>query len=72
MSAIGHTEDTIVRRGQAAYEQKIRPHLDEAANKGKMLFINGETGEFEMDADDVAAPLCSLFGSATRRSHASS
>ncbi|MDQ3814134.1 MAG: hypothetical protein M3347_09305, partial [Armatimonadota bacterium] len=36
------------------YEQQIRPRV-EAGNKGKFLVINIETGEYEMDADDVAA-----------------
>src|SRR5713101_6905099 len=44
----------IVKRGQAVYNEKIRPQV-EAENKGKVLVINVETGEYEMDADDVAA-----------------
>ena len=51
----GHTEDEAVRRGQALYEQKIRAAIDEPGNRGKMLVINVETGEYEMDDDDVAA-----------------
>jgi hypothetical protein len=46
--------DEIVKRGQALYDEKIRPQV-EAGNKGKFLVINVETGEYEMDADDVAA-----------------
>jgi hypothetical protein len=48
-------EDEVVRRGQALYEQKIRAVVDEPENRGKMLVINIETGEYEMDGDDVAA-----------------
>jgi len=51
----GYTENEVVQRGQALYEQKIRAAVDEASNKGKMLVINVETGEYEMDADDVVA-----------------
>jgi hypothetical protein len=48
------TSDEIVKRGQALYDEQIRLKV-EAGNKGKFLVINVETGEFEMDADDVAA-----------------
>ena len=50
-----YPEDEVVQRGQALYEQQIRAVVDTAENKGKMLVINIETGEWEMDADDVAA-----------------
>lgn len=48
------TDDEIVRRGQALYEEQIRQKV-EPGNEGKLLVINVETGEYEMDADDVAA-----------------
>ena len=48
------TGGEIVRRGQALYDQRIRTQV-EAGNQGKFLVINVETGEYEMDADDVAA-----------------
>ncbi len=50
-----YTEDEIVQRGHTLYQQKIRAAVDKAENKGKMLVINIETGEWEMDVDDVAA-----------------
>ena len=50
-----YPEDEVVQRGQALYEQQIRAAVDTAENKGKMLVINIETGEWEMDADDVVA-----------------
>ena len=55
MPATNYTEEEIVQRGQALYEQKIRAAIDEIENKGRMLVINVETGEYEMDADDVTA-----------------
>ncbi len=55
MPTTNYTEDEIVLRGQALYEQRIRAAVDQAQDKGKMLVINVETGEYEMDADDVAA-----------------
>jgi hypothetical protein len=53
--AIGSlTTEEIVRRGQEIYEQEIRPKV-EAGNKGKLLVINLETGDYVMDADDATA-----------------
>ena len=49
------SEKEIVQRGRALYEQKILADIDELTDKGNMLVINVETGEYEMDADDVAA-----------------
>jgi hypothetical protein len=43
-----------VRRGQELYDQRLRNQV-EAGNHGKFLVINVETGEYEMDADDLAA-----------------
>ncbi len=48
------TRDEIVKRGQALYDEQIRAKV-EAGNQGKFLVINVETGEYEMDADDLAA-----------------
>lgn len=46
--------DEIVRRGQEIYDEKLRPQL-ETDNRGKYLIINVDTGEYEMDVDDLAA-----------------
>jgi hypothetical protein len=54
MSIQGLSAEEVVRRGRAIYENKLRSEL-EPGNKGKLLVINVETGEYEMDADDVAA-----------------
>ena len=44
----------IVQRGKALYEQQIRTQV-EAGNLGKVLVINVETGEYEIDADHLTA-----------------
>jgi len=44
----------VVERGVRLYEEAIRSHV-ETSNLGKFLVINTETGEYEMDADDVTA-----------------
>jgi hypothetical protein len=54
MSRTQYTSEEIVRRGQVLYEQEIRPKV-EAEHKGKYLIINVETGEYELDADDLVA-----------------
>ena len=42
------------RRGLEIYERAIRAQIA-PEHKGKLLVINLETGEYEMDADDTAA-----------------
>ena len=44
----------IVQRGKALYEQQIRGEV-EADNLGKVLVINVETGEYEIDANHLTA-----------------
>ena len=57
--------EEIVRRGQALYDQTIRPKV-EAGHIGWFLVVNVLTGEYEMDPDDLeAAKLASArFGAA--------
>jgi hypothetical protein len=55
MPIANYTESEIVRRGQMLYEQYIRAAIDEVKDRGKLLVINMETGEYEMDVDDVVA-----------------
>jgi hypothetical protein len=54
MPTTSYTPEEIVQRAQEIYEREIRPKV-EASNKGKLLVINVETGEYEMDANDAAA-----------------
>lgn len=54
MATSSYTADEIIRRGQEIYDREIRPQV-ETNHKGKLLVINVETGEYEMDADDLAA-----------------
>lgn len=44
----------IARRGQAIYERSIRSHLGED-DKGKFLCIDVETGDYELDWDEMMA-----------------
>ena len=48
------TSAEIVSRGQDLYESRIRP-LVERDNFGKYVVVDIETGEYEIDADHLAA-----------------
>jgi hypothetical protein len=50
MSYVDYTTDEVVRRGQALYEQAIRP-IVEADNQGNYLVIDIETGNYEVGDD---------------------
>lgn len=44
----------IVQRGQTLYDERIRAKV-EASHQGKFLAVDIETGEYEIDADELAA-----------------
>ncbi len=46
--------EEIAERGQALYEQAIRDLLDSSA-RGKFLVLDVETGDYELDFDELAA-----------------
>jgi hypothetical protein len=46
--------DEIARRGEALYERELRAKI-EPGNEGKILVINIDTGEYELDDDHLAA-----------------
>ena len=45
--------DEVAARGEAIYQQQIRPKV-EAEHQGKFLVIDIETGDYEIDDDLVA------------------
>lgn len=49
-----YTPEEVESRGEAIYEQEIRPKV-EAEHKGKFLVLDIETGQYEIDEDDVTA-----------------
>ena len=49
-----HSTEEVIQRGKTLYEQRLRPQV-EAGNSGKVLVINVETGDYEMDVDHLAA-----------------
>ena len=49
-----YSTEEVVRRGKALYEQQLQAQV-EPGNTGKFLVIDIETGEYEIDRDEVAA-----------------
>lgn len=49
-----HSPEEVELRGEEIYEQQIRRNV-EAGNKGKFVVIDIETGEYEVDEDDLQA-----------------
>ena len=49
------TGEEIARRGQELYEQRIRAQVETEENIGKIISIDIETGDYEIDGDLIAA-----------------
>ena len=49
-----YTPEEVESRGEAIYEKQIRWKV-EAQHKGKFLVLDVETGEYEIDDEDLAA-----------------
>ena len=49
-----YSEEEFARRGQAIYEQRVRPQVEEG-NSGRIVATDIETGEFEVADDPLAA-----------------
>lgn len=49
-----YSNDEIADRGNALYEQQVRAQV-EPAEVGKFLVIDIETGDYEVDAKELAA-----------------
>lgn len=45
--------EEIVRRGEEIYEEKLRVVVETKENIGKIISIDIETGDYEIDADPV-------------------
>ncbi len=54
MPYINYTSQEVESRGEAIYVQQIRDKVN-PKYKGKFLVIDIETGEYEIDADDLVA-----------------
>lgn len=49
-----YNAEDIERRGEAIFDEQIRPVVEQD-NVGRFVVIDVETGEYEMDDDDVVA-----------------
>jgi hypothetical protein len=49
-----YSKEEFVRRGDALVESKVRPNLT-AADKDKFVAIDIETGEYELDKNEMKA-----------------
>ena len=49
-----HSKEEFARRGDALVESKVRPHLT-AADQDKFVAIDIETGEYELDKNEMKA-----------------
>jgi len=49
-----YTAEEVAARGEAIYEEHIRPHV-EAEHQGEFVVIDITTGAYEVDASDVVA-----------------
>jgi hypothetical protein len=51
---MNYTPEEVVRRGQALYEEKIRPLVETPENVGKLLCLDVDTGKYEIGMDHYA------------------
>ena len=64
------SNEEIARRGAMLYHQQIAPKVENTHNLGKVVVIDIETGDYEIDEDPMAAtdraltkhPNAALFG----------
>jgi hypothetical protein len=49
-----YTKEEVTERGEAIYQQQIRAKV-EVENKGRFLVVDIETGEYEIDDDELTA-----------------
>jgi hypothetical protein len=54
MTKYKYPPEEVVSRGEAIYRQTIRDRV-EAGNKGRFLVLDIESGDFEIDDDDLEA-----------------
>lgn len=59
MPYANYTSKEVASRGEAIYRREIRDRVD-PKYKDKFLVIDIETGEYEMNADDLVATKCLL------------
>jgi hypothetical protein len=54
MQRVNYSREEVASRGEALYEQEIRTKVEDQF-KGQYLVLDIETGEYEIDAEDLVA-----------------
>jgi hypothetical protein len=49
-----YTSEEVAARGEAIYAQRIRARV-EAAHNGEFVVVDIETGDYEVDVEDISA-----------------
>ncbi|MFQ5760440.1 MAG: hypothetical protein ACE5HM_05640 [Acidiferrobacterales bacterium] len=49
-----YSKEEFARRGDKVYERDVRPHVTQS-DEGKFVVIDIETGDYEIDVDEVTA-----------------
>lgn len=49
-----YSKEEFARRGDEIYESQVRPQVEES-DRGKIVAIDIETGDFEVDKSEIAA-----------------
>ena len=55
MPHLRFSAEEVQRRAEEIYERDLRKQVETSENIGKVLVIDIETGDYEMDADEIAA-----------------
>lgn len=55
MNVANLSDEEFARRGNAIFEERVRPHVDVEKEAHKFVAIDIETGEYELDERDVEA-----------------
>lgn len=55
MSKQAQSKDEIARRGDAIYEERVRPNVDEETDRGLFVAIDVHSEEYEMGANEMEA-----------------
>ncbi len=50
-----YTKEEFARRGDEIYNRDIKTQVESEQNKGKFIAIDIETGQWEMDTDELVA-----------------
>jgi hypothetical protein len=55
MNVADLSDEKFARRGNALFDEHVRPHVDVDAEAHKFVAIDIETGKYELDESDVEA-----------------